>query len=42
MLICDRMGISYTELYSDEMPNMAVEDYLIVMKEEAEEMKRRK
>lgn len=40
MLICDRMGVSYPELYGDDMPYMIVDDYLIVMAEEAAALKR--
>ena len=42
VLLCDRMGISYTELYADEMPNMAVQDFELVMAEEALAIERAK
>lgn len=34
------MGVTYPELMSDDMPDMIVDDYMIVMAEEAAEMKR--
>ncbi len=41
MLLCDRMGVSYPELMSDGMPAQVVDDYLLVMAEEARRDKQR-
>ena len=41
VLLCDRMGVSYPELMSDEMPAQLVEDYKLVMVEEARAQRER-
>lgn len=41
VLLCDRMGVSYPELVSDEMPAQIVEDYMLVMVEEARQQRER-